>query len=174
MIQSIEAFLAYFEAVNRRALRDIGALPPEADGWRPAIGEGEAAWSINELVGHMAAFRLYFASAYRGEGWISPPAPDVSSREGWQRALAESARELRRLLAGTPDAWLRRKVQMIDTAGSLSGWRVLMMMVEHDIYHRSQIDAYAGLNGWDVPQIYGRSAEQIAALQEARMAEHRS
>lgn len=63
---------------------------------------------------------------------------------------------------------------MIDTAGSLSGWRVLMMMVEHDIYHRSQIDAYAGLNGWDVPQIYGRSAEQIAALQKARMAKHRS
>lgn len=87
MIQSIEAFLAYFEAVNRRALRDIGALPPEADGWRPAIGEGEAAWSINELVGHMAAFRRYFASAYLGEGWISPPAPDVSSRDGWQQAL---------------------------------------------------------------------------------------
>ena len=132
------------------------------------------AWSINELVGHMAASRLYFASAYRGEGWIFPPPPDVTSRDGWELALAESARELHRLLEGTPDAWLRRKVQMIDTARSLSGWRVLMMMVEHDIYHRSQIDTYAGLNGWEVPQIYGRSAEQIAVLQEAERAKHRS
>jgi uncharacterized damage-inducible protein DinB len=172
MIESIQAFLAYFDAVNRRALRDIGALPPEADGWKPATGEGEAAWSINELVGHMAMSRLYFASAYRGEGWTFPPAPDVSSRDRWEPSLAESARELHRLLEGTADAGLRRKVQMIDTPRSLSGWRVLMMMVEHDIYHRSQIDTYAGLNGWEVPQIYGRSAEQIAALQEAEGTAH--
>lgn len=174
MIQSIRGFLAYFEAVNRRALRDVGALPPEADGWRPATGEGEAAWSINQLVGHMAQTRLYFASAYRGEGWVFPPAPDVSSRDRWAPALAESARELHRLLEDTPDAWLKRKVEMIDTSRGLSGWRILMMMVEHDIHHRSQIDTYAGLNGWGVPHIYGRSAEQIAALREDQRAKHRS
>lgn len=173
MIQSIQAFLAYFDAVNRRALRDIAALPPQADGWRPATGEGERAWSINQIVGHMAMSRLYFASAYRGEGWIFPPMPDVSSRDGWQPALVESARELHRLLDDTPDSWLRRKVQMIDTPAGLSGWRVLMMMVEHDIYHRSQIDTYAGLNGWEVPPIYGRSAEQIAALQQTERDKHR-
>ncbi len=32
MFTSINAFLKYFDAVNRRAIRDIGALPPEADG----------------------------------------------------------------------------------------------------------------------------------------------
>ena len=138
MIQSIRAFLAYFEDVNRRALRVVGALPPEADGWRPATGEGEGAWSINQLVGHMAQTRLYFASAYRREGWVFPPAPDVSSRDRWVPALAESARELHRLLEDTPDAWLKRKVEMIDTSRGLSGWRILMMMVEHDIHHRSQ------------------------------------
>jgi uncharacterized damage-inducible protein DinB len=170
MIESIQAFLAYFEAVNRRALRDIAALPPEADGWRPTTGEGEGAWSINQVVGHMAQSRVYLVSAYRGEGWITPEPPDVSSRDRWVPALAESARELHRLLEATPDEWLKRKVEMIDTPGSLSGWRILMMMVEHDIYHRSQIDTYAGLNGWDVPQTYGRSAEQIAALQSAQRA----
>jgi hypothetical protein len=37
---------------------------------------------------------------------------------------------------------------MIDTPGAtLSGWRVLMMMIEHEAHHRSQIDAYAGLEG---------------------------
>src|SRR5438874_9303265 len=50
---------------------------------------------------------------------------------------------------------------MIDSAGELSGWRVLRMMVPHDIHHRSQIDTYAGLNNWPVPDIYGRSAETI-------------
>ena len=172
MITSIAGFLQYFDAVHRRAVRDIGALPPAADGWAPAIGDGEGAWSINALVGHIAGSRLYFASAYRGEGWISPLPPDVSRRDLWGPALEDSAAKLRTALAGTPDAWLQRKVPMIDSEGALSGWRVLMMMLEHDIHHRSQIDTYAGLNGWPVPDIYGRSAETIISLQSNERAKH--
>jgi uncharacterized damage-inducible protein DinB len=172
VIESISAFLRYFDAVNRRAVRDISALPPEADGWAPAIGAGEKAWTINTLVGHMAGSRLYFASAYRGDGWISPMPPDVSRRELWVPALEASGRALHTALDSTPDAWLRRKVAMIDSDGALSGWRVLMMMLEHDIHHRSQIDTYAGFNGWDVPDIYGRSAETIGSLQGAERAKH--
>ena len=172
MFTSVAAFLRYFDAVHRRALRDVGALPPEADGWTPPAGSGENAWDINTIVGHMAGSRLYFASAYRGEGWISPPAPDVSSRDRWLPALEDSAAKFNAALDGTPDAWLERKVEMIDTDARLSGWRLLMMMLEHDIHHRSQLDTYAGLNGWDVPDIYGRSAEQVGGLQAAQRAKH--
>ncbi len=172
MIRSVGEFLRYFDAVHRRAVRDVNALPAEADGWAPAAGEGEGAWSINTLIGHIAGSRLYFASAYRGQGWISPRPPDVSRRELWERALDESANKLKEALEGTPDAWLQRKVAMIDIDGALSGWRVLMMMLEHDIHHRSQIDTYAGLNGWPVPDIYGRSAETIVPLQDAERSKH--
>src|SRR4051794_14392524 len=110
MIQSMEAFLAYFDGVQRRALRDVGLLPAEADGWGPAAGAGEQGWSINTLVGHMAGSRLYFASAYRDEGWLIPPTADTSTRERWLLALEESAAEFRSRLADTPDAWLQRKV----------------------------------------------------------------
>ena len=172
MITSMTAFLRYFDAVNRRAMRDVRALPPQADGWTPATGEGENAWSINKLVGHMCGSRLYFASAYRGEGWVSPAPPDVSTRDRWLPALDHSAAAFRERLESTPDAWLQRKVEMIDADGSLAGWRLLMMMMEHDIHHRSQIDTYAGLNGWEVPQIYNRTAEHIGTLQESQRAKH--
>lgn len=172
MITSVDAFLRYFDAVHRRAVRDIEALPAEADGWAPSRGDGEGAWSINTLVGHMAGSRLYFASAYRGEGWRSPRPPDVSRRDLWTAALNGSANQLRDALVGTPDAWLRRKIPMIDSGGALSGWRVLMMMAEHEVHHRSQVDTYAGLNGWPVPDIYGRSAETIVSLQDAERAWH--
>jgi uncharacterized damage-inducible protein DinB len=172
VITSIADFLRYFDAVHRRARRDIAALPAAADGWAPPSGEGENAWSINTLIGHMAGARLYFASAYRGEGWISPLPPDVGRRDHWLDAIDGSAAKLHAALADTPDAWLQRKVAMIDSDGTLSGWRVLMMMVEHDIHHRSQIDTYAGLNGWPVPDIYGRSAETIGTLQESERAKH--
>jgi hypothetical protein len=72
MIQSIQGLLAYFDAVNRRALRDVGALPPEADGWRPETGEGEAAWNIDQIVAHMAMSRLYFARGGAGPGRAGP------------------------------------------------------------------------------------------------------
>jgi hypothetical protein len=122
----------------------------------------------------MAGSRLYFISAYRGEGWISPMPPDVSRRELWVPALESSAGALHSALDGTPDDWLQRKVAMIDSDGALSGWRILMMMMEHDIHHRSQIDTYAGINRWDVPDIYGRSAETIGSLQESQRDKHQA
>ncbi len=172
MFTSTSAFLRYFDGVNRRAMRDIAALPEQADGWTPESGDGEHAWSINKLVGHMCGSRLYFASAYLGNGWISLPPPDVSSRGLWLPALQASASAFRELLEASPDEWLERKIPMIDSDGSLPGWRLLLMMMEHDIHHRSQIDTYAGINGWDVPQIYNRSAEAIGSLQVAERAKH--
>ena len=48
-----------------------------------------------------------------------------------------------------------------------------MLMIEHEVHHRSQIDAYAGLEGWPVPDIFNRSAESIDALQSAQRTRHR-
>ena len=173
MITDIDAFLRYFDAVHRRALRDIGALPPEAERWAPSVGEGENAWSIGEIVRHIAGTRMYFARAYRGEGWIADwEVPITESQSSWLPALKASAAEFHRRLEGTPPEWLTRKVQMLDTDGALSGWRLLMMMLEHEIHHRSQIDTYAGLQGWPVPDIYGRSAEQVGLQRERQRELH--
>ena len=178
MFTEIDGFLRYFRSVNRRAVRDVTALPAEADGWTPIGVEselvGEGAWSINKLIGHMCGSRLYFASAYRHEGWISPEPPDVSRAELWAPALDDSFVRFSELVTEVGPEGLSRQVPMIDTPdGSLSGWRLLMMMLEHDIHHRSQIDTYAGLNGWDPPDIYFRSAESIAELQDAQRAKYR-
>ena len=62
---------------------------------------------------------------------------------------------------------------MVDTPGTLPGWRLLMMMLEHEVHHRSQIDTYAGLQGWPVPQIFERTFESISALQLEQHARYR-
>lgn len=173
MFSSVSTFLRYFDSVHRRAVRDVGALPAEADGWKPQAGEGENAWTINKIVGHMAGSRLYFASAFRGEGWISPPTPDASDRSKWLPVLEESAQAFQDSLSDAPDEWLQRRIEMIDTDGTLAGWRVLAMMVEHDVHHRSQLTTYAGLNGWPVHDIFNRAAETIGELQEAQRAKYR-
>jgi uncharacterized damage-inducible protein DinB len=168
VITDIRSYLSFFETVHGRTRRDIEALPPAAAGWRPQGGVGENAWSIAQIVRHIAGSRMYFARAYRGEGWVQDwPVPMTEDQSSWLPALDASAAEFRRRLEPTPDEWLRRRVPMIDTDATLSGWRILMMMLEHEVHHRSQIDTYAGLQGWPVPDIFNRSAEEIG-LQQPR------
>jgi uncharacterized damage-inducible protein DinB len=176
MITDIGAYLQFFDSVRRRTERDVAALPPEAAAWRPPALAGEAGWSIGQIVAHLAGSRLYFASAYRGEGWVwAPTAPEMDADDPrtWLPWLRRSAERFTVQLADTPAEWLTRRVEMIDTPGaSLSGWRILMMMLEHEVHHRSQIDAYAGLQGWPVPDIFNRSAEHITSLQAEQRAKH--
>jgi len=171
MITDIESYLRFFDSVRRRTERDVAALPPQAAAWRPPAASGEAGWGIGQLVEHIGGSRLYFASAYRGEGWLFSPADiDRADQRTWLPWLQSSAERFAALLRETPAAWLTRRIEMIDTPGTLPGWRLLMMMLEHEVHHRSQIDTYAGLQGWNVPQIFERSFESVTALQAEQRA----
>jgi uncharacterized damage-inducible protein DinB len=173
MFTDIDTYLNYFEGAHRRSVRDVSALPEDAAVYRPPIGDGENAWSIGEIVRHMAGARLYFVRAYRGEGWFfSDDIREVVTQDDWVPCLEEAANLVVERLSGTPPEWLTRKVQMIDTDRTLSGWRILMMNLEHEVHHRSQIDTYAGLQGWKVPHIYGRSAEQVGLERERQKQIH--
>jgi len=175
MITDIDSYLRFFDSVRRRTERDVAALPAEAPAWRPpAAAGGEAAWSIGQIVEHIGVSRLYLISAYRGEGWIwNKGDADPADQRTWLPWLERSAERSAALLRATPEEWLHRRVEMIDTPGAtLAGWRILMMLLEHEVHHRSQIDSYAGLMGWPVPDIFGRSAESIDALQESQRAKH--
>ena len=173
MITDIASYLRFVESVQRRTERDVAALPPEAAAWRPPPAAGEAGWSIGDIVGHIGGSRLYFARAYRGEGWITEPSgPDRADQRTWLPWLRSSAERFAALVRDTPDEWLTRRIEMLDTPGTLSGWRILMMMLEHEVHHRSQIDTYAGLQGWPVPDTFGRSFESVAARQPDQRARH--
>ena len=172
MFTDIQDYLRYYRGLNKRTMRDIAALPPAAEGYAPPAamveraGDGEATWSIGDLVRHIAGARLYFARAYRDEGWIFDEVRRVESQGDWLPVLEESFEEFKSRLEETPPEWISRRIDLIDTEGTISAWRILMMCIEHEVHHRSQIDTYAGLNGWDPPQIYDRSAEQVGAERE--------
>lgn len=128
----------------------MASLPPAAVAWRPPLIEGEVEWSIGQII---AVSRLYFASAYRNEGWLwAASEMDVDDQRSWLPWLDVSAARLTAFLKDTLDEWLTRRIELIDTPGhALSGWRLLMMMLEHEVHRRSQVNSYAGLQGWPVP-----------------------
>src|SRR5205823_5012007 len=152
MIIDMASYLRFFDSVRRRTERDVAALPAAAAPWRPPVAEGESGWRIGEIVGHIGGSRLYFASAYRGEGWIATsPDIDADDQSTWLPWLRTSASRFADLVRDTPADWLTRRVDTLDTPGeSITGWRLLMMMLEHEVHHRSEIDTYAGLQAWPV------------------------
>ena len=170
LFDDVHAFLAWFEGVHRRTLRDVAALPPEAETWLPhaATGDDGAAWGIPQLVAHLAEARGYFASAFLGHGWVWDAWPvGLPTLDTWLDALEVSMERLRAQISGPDGDPVRRVPQIGDASRSVSGWRVLMMLAEHEIAHRAQISAYAGLNGWPVEQLFGRDNEWVRAQRDA-------
>ena len=168
MITDVRAFARYFDGVHRRTVRDVSALPAEAEAWTPPAGDGEAAWGVPHLVRHISEARLFFASAFCGRGWVWTPWPEkVRARETWIPALEASAARLgEELVAAGNDGLTTRRPLIDDPSTTISGWRVLTMLLEHEVHHRSQIATYAGLQGWPVHQLFDRSYEWVATHQE--------
>jgi uncharacterized damage-inducible protein DinB len=174
VLTDLDAFLRYFETVHRRTRRDVAALPPAAAAWRvPADANlAEDLWSLGQIVGHIAAARYLFTGAFLGHGWHLPDRPfDPADQAGWLPELEASAAWMRGQLTGAPHAWLERRVDSMDHTGQIAGWRVLMLLVEHEVHHRSQLDTYAGLAGWPVPDLFGFSFETVEQLAPRRTPE---
>ena len=116
----------YFDRFHQRTVRDILALPPEADGLAAAPrGEGEKAWNINEdRAPHCGVADCTSpAPTAGGDGSTIGPCPAPSSSRSWIPAIEASFEEFHRRLDDSPPEWLQRRVRMIDTDGMLSGWR---------------------------------------------------
>ena len=171
MFRDVATYVKYFQGVRRRTIRDVAALPEEAETWTPPYGDGEAGWDIPKIVEHIAESPFFFASAYRGEGWVWGALPvELGDRSSWVPALEESAQRFADLVANAPDEWLMRRVEALGNPdASIAGWRVLMMPIEHEIAHRAQLTTYAGLNGWPVHQIFDRTNEWVVAQREEQL-----
>ena len=169
MISDIPTFLRYFEGVHGRTVRDVSSLPVEAEAWRPPdSGDEESSWGVPDIVRHIAEARRFFASAFLGEGWVWEDWRDrLERKDSWVPALDRSLEIFRSRLATAREERLRERIEGIAGEGpGLSAWRALLMMVEHEVHHRSQLATYAGLNGWPVNQIFGRTNEWVVARRD--------
>jgi uncharacterized damage-inducible protein DinB len=171
VIEDVEAFLRYFDGIHARTVRDVSSLPEEAERWVPPPGpDEESSWGVPRIVAHICEARRFFAGAFLDRGWVWEAWPDgLERREAWVPALERSREDLVRALEGAPTEQLRVRVPMLDDPDrTLAAWRTLMMLVEHEVHHRSQLATYAGQNGWPVQQIFGRTNEWVVSQREAQ------
>jgi uncharacterized damage-inducible protein DinB len=158
-IQLIDSFLEYFDKVHRRTVRVVRCIPADKVEWSYSPGK----FTLGDLVRHIATTERYMwaenvqgkPSRYAGCGKDLADGYDelLQFMERLHRESVEifsqlSAQDLNRK-CGTPDG------------ASLTVWKWLRAMVEHEIHHRGQIYIYLAMLGVPTPPLYGLTSEQV-------------
>lgn len=160
-IANTHAFLDYYEKVRQRTHKVIACIPPEKHDWRYAEGK----FSFADIIRHLAAIERYMyaenaqlkPSRYPGHGRELADGPD-NVLEFFKRMHQESVEIFSRLSADD----LQKKCVTPGNV-SITVWKWLRAMVEHEVHHRAQIYIYLGMLGVATPPIYGLTSEEVKA-----------
>lgn len=159
MLRDMISYLPYLERIRERTLLAIDRIPPEQFHWSPRAGE----FTIGDLVRHIASAEPMFIDASFGIGWRY----QGHGAEQWGDTLEAARKKLddvhqeciRRLKNADNDVLFSKQP---DLAGNpISAWRILMLLIEHEIHHRSQLDCYLMLLGVEPPQVFGVKMESL-------------
>lgn len=158
-IETIEPFLDYYEKIRERTLKVVRCIPPEKIDWTYKEGK----FTFGDIIRHLAAIERYMyaenvqfnPSRYPGHGKeLADRYEDVM--EFMNRMHRESMEIFRRL----SDDDL--KARCVTPGGvSITVWKWLRAMVEHEIHHRGQIYLYLGMLDIPTPPIYGLTSEEV-------------
>lgn len=160
-IHTIAPFLEYFEGIRSRTRRVVACVPPDDLEWAGAPGR----FSFGDLIRHLAAIeRFMFAENVRGRP-SRYPGHGRELADGWDAVMAyfeDRHREAMEIFAALSDADLRARCP--TPAGiTISTWKWLRAMVEHEAHHRGQIYLMLGERGVATPPLYGLTSEEVRA-----------
>lgn len=158
MIERIDSFIGYFASVRRRTITYCRTVPPEQIDWAPRPGE----LSFGDLIRHLAAAEQMFVGVAVAGRWAYPGHErQLGATLDDALAYLEASHTSALAALGTlDDAALRSERSALD-GRPVAVWRLLMLMVEHEIHHRSQLASQLSELGVTPPQIYGVSLEEL-------------
>ena len=159
--QDLEIFLDYLDKVQQRTMRVVACIPPDKLDW--SYREGK--FTLGDLVRHMVAIERYMfgetiqgkPSLYKGCGKELAPGGLEEVVDFKNRMHRETVEIIRRL----GEEGMNRKCATPDGA-SITVWKWLRLMVEHEIHHRGQIYMYLAILGVPAPPLYGLTSEQVS------------
>lgn len=160
-INAVASFLDYYEKIRSRTNALIAIVPPDKLEWTYHPGK----FTIGDIIRHIACLERYmYAETVSGR---------KSSYHGCSSSIASGYKNVVQLFnalhyesitifKSLSDEDLHRKC--ISPAGnSITVWKWLRAMVEHEVHHRGQLYIYLGLLGIPTPPIFGLTAEEVEA-----------
>jgi uncharacterized damage-inducible protein DinB len=160
-IRDPKVFLDYHARMHERTVRVVDCIPPADLEWAPAPGR----FSFGDMVRHLAGIeRFMYAEAAVGRPNRYPGhGRELADGPGAVRAYyARLYDESRDIFVSVPaDAYQRRVETPAGT--SITLWKWLRAMLEHEAHHRGQLYMMLGLRGVPTPPIYGLTSEEVRA-----------
>ncbi len=156
---TINDFLPYFERLRGRTLRVIAAVPDDRYEWTYREGK----FTIADLIRHLAATeRWMFAENVAGRPSCYPGhGPELADSPQAVRDYLDSMHaEAVEIFAGRSPEDLQLHCETPGGA-SITVWKWLRAMTEHEIHHRGQIYLYLGMLGLPSPPLYGLTSEEV-------------
>ena len=137
----------------------MDCIPADRIEWRYRDGK----FSFADLLRHVAAIERYmFAEGVLNRPNVYPGhGPELA--DGYEAVLRyfnEKHEESMEIFAGlTPERLIGRC--LTPAGASITVWKWLRAMVEHEIHHRGQIYIYLGILDIPTPPLYGLTSEEV-------------
>jgi uncharacterized damage-inducible protein DinB len=152
-------FLDQFSKVRARTLRVARCIPPTQIEWTFKPGR----FTLGDLLRHIAGTERYMWAENARFQPTRYPGHDRALANGFENIFAYVDRlhkESLEIFSALADADLHKKTITPDGA-SITLWKWLRLMIEHEIHHRGQIYIYLAMLEVPTPPLYGLTEEQV-------------
>lgn len=160
-IRTIRPFLDYWESVRGRTKRVIATIPNDKLDWSYAPGK----FTFGDIIRHLATIERYmYAETVQGR---------PSTYPGYDRGLQNDNETPAQLMDRLHEESVSIFGQLTDDdltkkcttpAGtSITVWKWLRAMVEHESHHRGQVYMMLSMLGVATPPLYGLTEEEVRA-----------
>jgi uncharacterized damage-inducible protein DinB len=160
-IRSIGPFLDYWKSVRGRTKRVAAVIPEEHLDWTYKPGK----FTFADILRHLATIERYmYAETVQGKP-SSYPGYDKSLQKDGESPIEFMNRldgESIEILSKLTNEDLTRKC-LTPAGSSITVWKWLRAMVEHEAHHRGQIYMMLSMLGVPAPPLYGLSEEEVRA-----------
>jgi uncharacterized damage-inducible protein DinB len=156
-LTNIDTFLQYYSRIKHRTERLFDCIPEEKIEWQYAPGK----FSIGDIIRHLALTERYmYVSTYSGCG--EDFAKGYTKTIQLYQTLKEESFQL---LSQLDNESLQKKC--VTPAGtSVTVWKFLRAMVEHEVHHRAVLYTYLNMLNITTPPIFGLTEQDVIAGSE--------
>jgi len=164
-IRTIEPFLDYWKNVRGRTKRVVAVIPDDRLDWTYQEGK----FTFGDIIRHLATIERYmYAETVQGK---------PSSYPGYDRSLQENGetpiefmnrldQESISIFSRLTDEDLTKKCTT-PAGSSITVWKWLRAMIEHEVHHRGQVYMMLSMLGISTPPLYGLTEEEVRAKSAA-------
>lgn len=152
-------FTEQFDKVRTRTLRVARCIPRDKLEW--TFREGR--YTLGDILRHLAATERYMWGENAQFRPSSYPGHSRELADGYDEVFAYMDRlhaESLQIFSALSDEDLARKTVTPDGA-SITLWKWLRLMIEHEIHHRGQLYTYLALLDVPTPPLYGLTEQQV-------------